>query len=133
MSLFKTAIVLAFVVAIMPTDERRQAEMAVSAGAALNNALTYCERNPEPCAKAAEGWAQFKRKAEFGFSLASRMVRDAMEKRTATAVEEPQLQPTAEPTRDYPRIEPRNYNTRGTLTPSDVTSEWRAPVRRTSY
>lgn len=129
MSMIKTAAMLAVVVALMPTDERRQAELAASAGAALNNTLTYCERNPEPCAKASEGWAQFKRKAEFGFDLASRMVREAMAKRTAVASGSPELAPAA----DYPRIEPHNYNKRGTLTPADMTSEWRAPMRRTSY
>lgn len=134
MSLFKTALVLAAAIALMPTDERRQAEMLSSAGTALNSALTYCDRNPEPCAKAQDGWAQFKRKAEFGFDLASRMVRDAMASRqasrTATAGHAPAEQVPA-PASYIPRLEPEAPH--GTLTPSDRSSEWRAPVRRTSY
>lgn len=122
MSLIKTAMVLAVVVAFMPTDERRQAELATAAGTALNNALTYCERNPQPCAKAGEAWANFKVKAEFGFDLASRMVREAMASRqTAKAFDAEPLQPA--PARFEP--DPR----RGTLTPADRVSDWRAPGR----
>jgi hypothetical protein len=140
MSLFKTVAVLSVAVMLLPTDERRQADIAATAGATLHSALTFCERNPGPCATASEAWGVFTRKAEFGFDLAGRMIRDTMAARAGAQAEPEGKNVPAAVKRFEPeaktapaaakRTEPETP--RGTLTRADLAPEWRAPVRRAS-
>lgn len=81
MSLIRTAAILSVVVMLLPTDQARQAQLAATASSTLTKAMTFCDRNGPLCATAADGWAVFVHKAEFGMDLAGRMVREAMASR----------------------------------------------------
>lgn len=110
---------------LLPTDERRQAELTSAAGSALTHALTFCERNGPTCATASETWSVFVRKAQFGADLAVRMARDAM----SGSRQSPGAEPQPVPTSTKPRFEPD----RRAAPREEPPAEWRAPVRRTTY
>lgn len=67
---------LGLVIVLLPTDERQQARMVQSATAAITWATTFCDRNAGTCETGARFWATFVKKAEFGFSLATDMIRN---------------------------------------------------------
>ena len=127
MSLFKKAVLLAGLVMLMPTDARRQSELAGVAGTAVDRTVTFCERNPGSCAAGRELWDTFVRKAEFGLELASGVARDYMargrdaERQTVPPAYQPPRNPPA--TETAVRIEPAS--SRGTLTRADVAPQWR--------
>lgn len=112
MSLVRTGIVLAAVVALLPSDKERQDELYAMVTALAGDALTYCDRNAETCAKAAAAWDEVKVKAKFAGALAL----DILERHgqlsghdaVAGAARSPQ---TAEK--------------RGTLTAADLAPAWR--------
>ncbi|MEQ1611290.1 MAG: DUF5330 domain-containing protein [Hyphomicrobiaceae bacterium] len=132
MFILRAAFGLAVVVMLLPTDEAQQAKVAGSAGAAVERAASYCERNPATCAAGAELWATFLKKAEFGAKLAGNMIQDYMKGNSRTAAAEgdrPQpLDPSHRPQPSPARvIEPG----RGTLAPSDMAPAWRGGLTRT--
>ena len=134
MSLIRTGFLLAAVIMLLPTDERRKSEMSGAAGSAVAQTVTFCERNPGSCAAGRELWDTFVHKAEFGLELVSTIARDylARGKEPAYATQTPApRQPTPAAPAAPPagvRIEP--VGTRGSLTRADLAPQWRsAPVR----
>lgn len=132
MFILRAAFGLAVVVMLLPTDEAQQAKVAGSAGAAVERAAGYCERNPAICAAGSELWATFLKKAEFGAKLAGNMVQEYMKGSARTAGADPERQlpidpshkPHAAPAR---MIEPG----RGNLAPGDLAPAWRGGLTRT--
>ncbi len=124
MFILRAAFGLAVVVMLLPTDEAQQAKVAGSAGAAVERAASYCERNPATCAAGAELWATFLKKAEFGAKLAGNMLQDYMKGSARSAgAESDRPQPLDPSHRPQPAparaIEPG----RGTL----ARATWRRP------
>jgi hypothetical protein len=70
MFLIRTAFFLGLVIMLLPTDKATQIRLSRATGGALDQALTFCDRNAATCEKGAEAWAVFKSKAEFGGRLA---------------------------------------------------------------
>ena len=121
MSIVKTAFWLSVVIMLLPTDQRRQTELASVTGQAVERTMTFCERNPGTCAAGQELWATFVRKAEFGIELAMNLAREQWSKQASR----PQ-QPAASggPVRLEP-VRPQQ----GSLTPADTAPQWRGPAR----
>jgi hypothetical protein len=65
MKLVRWFVVGGIVVALLPSDEKSQADLARKAAASAQYASTTCERHPDACAKAADLWASLKKKAQF--------------------------------------------------------------------
>jgi hypothetical protein len=107
MFLIRLAFWLGLVVLLLPTDERQQARFYTTAIATVERATTFCERNTQACAVAAQLWA-----ASQPFA------------RTEPAGSPAHVRPKAEP-----KLPPGE---RGTLTPADKTPAWRgAQIQRT--
>ena len=126
MSLIRIAVVLSVVIMLLPTDEKRQADVAGVAGATFERTVTFCERNPSTCSASREMWATFVRKAEFGIELAAKLAREHLTRAMAAsepATRDPSREIGRDYHRDYPRIEPLPQ--RGTLTRTDVAPQWR--------
>ena len=137
MSLFRTAIVLSVGVMLLPTDERRQAELTGAVGAAVERGMTFCERNPAACAAGHEVWTTFLRKAEYGVSLASRIARDQMSAQPGTpdafrsertAIEPAPASESNRPTASSPRRSTSDGDViqpaRRTLSRADAAPQW---------
>jgi hypothetical protein len=76
--LVRAAFWLSLLILLLPTDERPQARLSGTATAAVEQAATFCERNPSTCAAGAELWALYLKKAEFALQLATKLVSDWM-------------------------------------------------------
>lgn len=132
MFILRAAFGLAVIVMLLPTDETQQAKVAGQAGAAVERAASYCERNPATCAAGAELWATFVKKAEFGAKLAGNMLQDYMKGNARSAGADPErtqpLDPSHKPQSAPSRvIEPA----RGNLAPGDMAPAWRGGLTRT--
>ena len=120
MSLIKGAFWIGIVILLLPSDERKQAELYGKAASAVSWTVTFCDRNGETCAKSADLWQGFKHKAEFG----ARMAFDLVQRGMSNA--EPVSAPLAAPLPHEGRVQPASE--RGTLNPDDLTSRWRPPL-----
>jgi hypothetical protein len=125
MSLIKTAFWLGLVVLLLPTDQQQQAKLMNTASAAVERAVTFCDRNASTCAMGAQVWATFVKKAEFGFHMALDLINkrgDAreVEPRVAAPAQQPQHTPIPVKTQAVP-VTPQ----RGTLNPGDLQPTWR--------
>jgi hypothetical protein len=76
--LIRTAFWLIIIVLLLPTDARQRSEVYGTAQAAVNDVVTFCDRNPETCAKGKDAFGVFVQKAEFG----ARMLMDVINGRT---------------------------------------------------
>lgn len=123
MSLFRTAIVLSVAIALLPSDKGKQQQLYQQAVTFANDAATYCERNAETCAKAADYWEQFKVKAVFAASLA----KDALQR---YSVDRTGQTDTADAEEEPYAAEPAVATARGTLTPDDLEPGWRGAKAR---
>src|SRR5918999_4995100 len=105
--LVRAAFWLSVVILLIPTDEGPQARLSGAADVAVEQAATFCERNPNTCAAGAELWATYLKKAEFALGLATRLVYDWMTKSDAKpaaafaiAPDQPPPPPAGSPARD---------------------------------
>jgi hypothetical protein len=95
MSIFKTTVLLAAVVMLLPAEEKSQTQLASTASRTAERAATYCERNPSTCATGRDVWALFVRKAEYGLELGAGLLREHL---LRGAADEAPQQPAAMPT-----------------------------------
>ena len=123
MSLLRTAFILAAVVMLLPTDEKKQQEVVGVAGAAVERTVTFCERNPGTCAAGRELWGTFLRKAEFGMELASKLVREQMSREPSQHDAGSRDREMGQTMHGSLRLEPAPN--RGTLTRNDLAPQWR--------
>ena len=70
MSLIRTGILIAAVVAVLPQDRQQQAQLFDRAANAVHWTATFCDRNGPTCAQAASVWSAFLTKAQFGAQMA---------------------------------------------------------------
>ncbi len=124
MFLIRSAILLALLVALLPSEPREQERLYQTASHALHQAATFCDRNAAMCAEAQSHWVHFKAK----LTIAGRMVVDLVNERLAGRQGpatpshrgfEPQPAAAAIPPAD-------------TLGPSDRSPAWRAMPRNSS-
>jgi len=113
MSIVRTAILVAVVVAVLPTDKEQQARLFDRAATAVHWTATFCDRNGPTCAQAGEIWSGFVQKAQFGAAMAYELATKQ------TSKDRSLLAPAADASRQ------------GTLTPEDLEPAWRGGPSRT--
>jgi hypothetical protein len=119
-------------VLLLPTDERQQARFSTTALAAVERATTFCERNTQTCAVAAQLWATFLKKAEFGARMAVDLVSSGGRSDEGATLQPLRTEPARSPAHARPKAEPKLPGDRGTLAPADLTPAWRgAQIQRT--
>jgi len=131
MFLIRLAFWLGLLVLLLPTDERQQTRFYTTALAAFERATTFCERNAQACAVAAQLWATFLKKAEFGARMAVDLVSSGG--RSEEGASQPlRTEPARSPAHPRLKAEPKLPGDRGTLSPADLTPAWRgAQFQRT--
>ena len=82
--LIRTAFWLMIIVLLLPTDAQQRSEVYGTAQAAVNDVVTFCDRNPETCARGKDAFSVFVQKAQFG----ARMLMDLINGRTKSGEEE---------------------------------------------
>jgi hypothetical protein len=126
MFLIRVAFWVGLVVLLLPTDERQQARLYSTAATTVERAVTFCDRNAQTCAAAADLWATFLKKAEFGARIVVDLVGSGGRREEELAPVRPQ--PASTGYRPEPRTPAAD---RGTLTPADLSPPWRGQAQRT--
>ncbi len=115
MSILKIGILVAVVVAVLPTDREQQAALYDRAASAVHWTATFCDRNGATCEQAGVVWDGFVQKAKFGAAMAYELAMKGAGKEQAT---------------NFSLIEPTvDLTPRGTLRPDDLEPAWRGPAR----
>jgi len=118
--LIRTAFWLMIIVLLLPTDAQQRSEVYGTAQAAVNDVATFCDRNPESCARGKDAFGVFVQKAQFG----ARMLMDLINGRTETGGE---VAPSSE---GQSLFEPASFDTsasQDTLNPEDREEAWSGP------
>ena len=121
--LIRTAFWLMIIVLLLPTDEQQRSEVYGTAQAAVNDVATFCDRNPETCARGMDAFSVFVQKAQFG----ARMLMDLINGRAETGEEE---SPSSEARSLF---EPASFDvsasqaSQDTLNPEDREEAWSGP------
>lgn len=76
---------VALLVWALPSDPTEQARLQATAARLVHNAMTYCDREPQTCAKASGYWAAFKDKAATGARMVMEIVHEARRPEPAPA------------------------------------------------
>jgi len=125
MFLIRVAFWLGLVVLLLPTDERQQARLYNTALATVERATTFCERNAQACTVAAQLWATFLKKAEFGARMAIDLLSSGGRREEAPPPAA-HTQPASSPANAKAKVEPKPPPAgRGTLTRADLAPAWR--------
>ncbi len=118
--LIRTAFWLAIIVLLLPTDAQQRSEVYGTAQAAVNDVASFCDRNPETCARGKDAFGVFVQKAEFG----ARMLMDLINGRTENGAEGDTSAPEAR------LFEPARFDmssSQDTLSPEDREEAWSGP------
>ncbi|HWK32219.1 MAG TPA: DUF5330 domain-containing protein [Hyphomicrobium sp.] len=109
MSILRTGILVAVVVAILPADREQQAALYDRAASAVHWTATFCERNGPTCEQAGVVWEGFVKKAQFGAAMAYELVTNSSGEGKTVSLIEPTVDMTP----------------RGTLRAEDLEPVWR--------
>lgn len=74
MFLIRTGFWLIVLILLLPTDESQQKEIYGTAQTAMNDVVTFCDRNPETCAKGQDAFAVLVQKAQYGAQVVMNLV-----------------------------------------------------------
>ena len=126
--LIRTAFWLMIIVLLLPTDERQRSEVYGTAQATVNDVVTFCNRNPETCAKGKDAFGVLVQKAQFG----ARMLIDMINGRPSPEAGEGGIDmPAPEQGSETQAIfEPTRFDFAGsqdTLNPEDREEAWAGP------
>lgn len=113
MALVRTAIVVSAVIMMLPSDKAKQEQLYVQAVSYAQDAVTYCDRHADTCAKAQELWVDFKAKAAFAGEIAYEAIQRYQERAEPPASAEPAFKPASTAKRQ------------GTLNSRDLEPAWR--------
>src|SRR5262245_3687915 len=126
--LLRTAFWLMIIVLLLPTDERQRSEVYGTAQAAVHDLATFCDRNPETCAKGKDAFGVLVQKAQFGARMLIDLIngnKGAGEGESGAIIQDPE-QSTGT---DFP-FEPSRFGPEGsqdTLNPGDREDAWGGP------
>lgn len=121
MFLIRVTFWLALIVLLLPTDKSAQERLYTAASETSRRVATFCDRNPQVCARSSEYWAVFKQKLDFGAKLAYEIASERLMGKPA---------PAAAPVTTSATPPAKVERAKGTLTPADTQPEWRGkPVK----
>jgi hypothetical protein len=121
--LIRTAFWLMIIVLLLPTDAQQRSEVYGTAQAAVNDVATFCDRNPETCARGKDAFGVFVQKAQFG----ARMLMDLINGRTESGEEEAPSSGAGslfEPASFDVSASQGSQDTQDTLNPDDREEAW---------
>jgi hypothetical protein len=117
--LIRTAFWLMIIVLLLPTDETQRSEVYGTAQAAVNDVATFCDRNPDTCARGKDAFAVFVQKAQFG----ARLLMDLINSGSGAAGDPQQSS-------EVSTFQPAHLGQGGsqdTLSPDDLEDPWSGP------
>ena len=118
--LIRAAFWLMIIVLLLPTDAQQRSEVYGTAQAAVNDVASFCDRNPETCARGKDAFAVFVQKAQFG----ARMLMDLIQNKTGSG-------DAAMPVADTSSfVKPARFDmsaSQDTLNPEDREEAWSGP------
>jgi len=123
--LIRTAFWLMIIVLLLPTDAQQRSEVYGTAQAAVNDVATFCDRNPETCARGKDAFGVFVQKAQFG----ARMLMDLINGRTPADEQDSPSQDMRSPEASA-LFEPARFDmsaSQDTLSPEDREEAWSGP------
>ncbi len=126
--LIRTAFWLLVIVLLLPTDQQQRSEVYGTAQAAVHDVATFCDRNPETCARGKDAFSVFVQKAQFG----ARMLMDLINGRTGAddqdspAQDQDTLSP--EPSALFAPASFDMSTSQDTLNPEDREEAWSGPA-----
>jgi hypothetical protein len=118
--LIRTAFWLMIIVLLLPTDAQQRSEVYGTAQAAVNDVATFCDRNPETCARGKDAFGVFVQKAQFG----ARMLMDLINGETEAGAE------SVHDSEAPPLFKPARFDmnaSQDTLNPEDREEAWSGP------
>ena len=126
--LIRTAFWLMIIVLLLPTDQQQRSEVYGTAQAAVHDVATFCDRNPETCARGKDAFSVFVQKAQFG----ARMLMDLINNRTGSDDQDSpdQDQDTRSPEASA-LFAPASFDmnaSQDTLNPEDREEAWSGPA-----
>jgi len=130
--LLRTAFWLMIIVLLLPTDERQRSEVYGTAQAAVHDLATFCDRNPETCAKGKDAFGVLVQKAQFGARMLIDLIngtKSAGEGEGGTGLQDPEQYPEQNSGTNFP-YEPSRLGSDGsqdTLNPDDRDEAWGGP------
>lgn len=74
MFLFRSAFWLLILVLLVPTGEDQQNKIYGTAQAAMNDVMTFCDRNPQTCATGQDAFTVLVQKAQYGAQMVMTLV-----------------------------------------------------------
>jgi hypothetical protein len=124
--LIRTAFWLMIIVLLLPTDAQQRSEVYGTAQAAVNDVATFCDRNPETCARGKDAFGVFVQKAQFG----ARMLMDLINGRTESGEEAPSSEGASlfEPASFDESASQASQASQDTLNPEDREEAWSGPA-----
>ena len=124
--LIRAAFWLMIIVLLLPTDAQQRSEVYGTAQAAVNDVSSFCDRNPETCARGKDAFAVFVQKAQFG----ARMLMDLIQNKTSGGAEEPTPLQEMQGSDAAAFAKPVSFDmsaSQDTLTPEDREEAWSGP------
>ena len=122
--LIRTAFWLMIIVLLLPTDAQQQSEVYGTAQAAVKDVATFCDRNPETCARGKDAFDVFVQKAQFGARMLMGLINGQHRGRRRGRHRE---------LRDAAACSSRRASTssasQDTLNPEDREEAWSGPIR----
>ncbi|HYJ58902.1 MAG TPA: DUF5330 domain-containing protein [Methyloceanibacter sp.] len=119
--LIRAAFWLMIIVLLLPTDAQQRSDVYGTAQAAVHDVATFCDRNPETCARGKDAFSVLVQKAQFG----ARMLMDLVMDPAKTEGGEP-------PSSETPALfEPARFDmsaSQDTLNPEDREEAWMGPA-----
>lgn len=123
--LIRTAFWLMIIVLLLPTDAQQRSEVYGTAQAAVNDVASFCDRNPETCARGKDAFAVFVQKAEFG----ARMLMDLIQSKAGMGNEATPADDTRS-SETSSMFAPASFDasaSQDTLNPEDREEAWSGP------
>ncbi|MET0302299.1 MAG: DUF5330 domain-containing protein [Methyloceanibacter sp.] len=128
--LLRTAFWLMIIVLLLPTDERQRSEVYGTAQAAVHDLATFCDRNPETCAKGKDAFGVLVQKAQFGARMLIDLVngtKSAGEGEGGTGLPEPDPEQNSGTNFPYEPSRLGSDGSQDTLNPDDRDEAWGGP------
>lgn len=137
MFLFRSAFWLLILVLLVPTDEGQQNQIYGTAQAAVNDVVSFCDRNPQTCATGQDAFTVLVQKAQYGAQMMMALVEGQTDSLGASFSEPVAMPgdgsvmpvPSAVPLEPTP-LEPATWGptaTQDTLSPEDREAAWGGP------
>ncbi|OFW71322.1 MAG: hypothetical protein A2W02_04995 [Alphaproteobacteria bacterium RBG_16_64_48] len=126
--LIRTAFWLMIIVLLLPTDQQQRSEVYGTAQATVHDVATFCDRNPETCARGKDAFSVFVQKAQFG----ARMLMDLINNRTGADDQDSPSENQDTPSPEASALfAPASFDMSGsqdTLNPEDREEAWSGPA-----